>query len=121
MAQKVLLVEDERALARALGLKLANSGFEVDAVGSGADALEYLQNNKPDLILLDIVMPEMDGFGVLEKLKELGNTIPVIITSNLGQDEDMKRAAELGAASYIVKSHSSLSAIIDTVKQVLRA
>lgn len=119
MAQKILLVEDERALARALGLKLASAGFEVDAAGSGIDALEYLQNNKCDLILLDIVMPSMDGFTVLEKLREQGNTTPIIVTSNLGQDEDMKHALELGAVSYIVKSHSSLSAIIDTVKQVL--
>lgn len=71
---------------------------------------------KYDLILLDMIMPKMDGFTVLQKLKENGNKIPVIVTSNLGQDEDVKRAKDLGARDYLVKSDTPLVKIVEYIQ-----
>lgn len=118
-AKQILIVEDERTLAQALSLKLTSVGFGTDICGTGKEAIDKVVANTYDLILLDLVMPEMDGFAVLAKLREMKNITPVIATSNLGQEEDMRRAQELGATAYIVKSHSSLSAIVNIIKGVL--
>lgn len=116
--KKILICEDEKPIAKALVLKLNHEGFEAEAANDGEEALQILQSKQFDLILLDLIMPRIDGFGVLEKIKELKITTPVIVTSNLGQEEDLKRAKELGAVNYFIKSNTSLQEIVDGIKKL---
>lgn len=117
MGKKILIVEDERPISKALELKLNNSGFEAMAAYDGLQALTKIETDKPDLVLLDLVMPNLDGFGLLNKLKEKNISVPVIVTSNLSQEEDINKAKSLGAIDYYVKSNTSLSAIVDLINK----
>lgn len=117
--KKLLLAEDERAIAKALQLKLGLSGFEVTVVNNGEDVLSAIKNQKFDLLLLDIMMPKMDGFTVMEEMKKLKNKTPVIILSNLSQEEDAKRAKELGAVDFFIKSNTPLTDIIAKINKFL--
>ena len=117
-AKKILIVEDDKALARALSLKLVHEGFEVINLPNGEKLLETLKSNDFSLILCDLMMPVMDGFQVLELLRNNAIKIPVIVVSNLGQAEDEKRARDLGAVDFFIKSDTSLSKIVERVKQV---
>ena len=101
---------------------LTRAGFIVAHAESGRDALSLATKNKPDLILLDVILPEKNGFEVLEELKmnkDLKN-IPVMIMSNLGQEKDKARGKELGAIEYIVKSDYSMQAVINLIKLHLK-
>jgi len=119
--QKILIVEDEIVLARALELKLKNEGFEVELAGNGEEGFKKITKPKAkyDLILIDLIMPKMSGFEVLEKLKKTKN-LSIIVTSNLSQKEDLKKALDLGAKDYIIKSNTSLSEIVAKVKKFLK-
>jgi DNA-binding response OmpR family regulator len=119
--KRLLLAEDERAIAKALTLKLNLSGFEVEAVSNGEDALSAIKDKKFDLLLLDIMMPKMDGFTVMEEMKKMKNKTPVIILSNLSQEEDAKRAKELGAVDFFIKSNTPLTEIINQINKFLKA
>lgn len=114
--KKILVVEDDRPLSRALELKLTNEGFQPIVVSDGEQALKILENEKFDLILLDLILPKVDGFGVLAELKSKNSTIPVIVLSNLGQEADAKKAKELGALNYFIKSDTSIASIIEYIK-----
>lgn len=116
---KILIVEDEAAMARALALKLRGSGFDVSLAANGKEALESLKKHEFDLVTLDLIMPEMDGFQVLETLKAKKNTIPVLILSNSSQKTDEAHAIELGARDFIVKSDSSMQDIVDEIRTIL--
>ena len=116
--KKILVAEDEKPMAKALVLKLNNAGFEAKAVFNGEDALAELQKEPYDLLLLDMIMPRMDGFSVLAKIKEGGIKTKVIVTSNLGQPEDFEKAKSLGASDYFVKSDISLSEIVENIKKM---
>ena len=117
--KKILIVEDEKPMARALELKLNKSGFEAKALFNGEEALKILETEKFDLILLDLVMPKVDGFAVLTALKEREIETPIIVTSNLSQEEDFKRAKELGAKDYFVKSDTPIADIVEHIKKFL--
>ena len=120
--KKILLVEDDKFISRAYSDGLTRAGFIVAHAESGRDALSLATKNKPDLILLDVILPEKNGFEVLEELKmnkDLKN-IPVIIMSNLGQEKDKARGKELGAIEYIVKSDYSMQAVINLIKLHLK-
>lgn len=119
--KRLLLAEDERAIAKALTLKLNLSGFEVEAVSNGEDALSAIKDRKFDLLLLDIMMPKMDGFTVMEEMKKMKNKTPVIILSNLSQEDDAKRAKELGAVDFFIKSNTPLTEIINQINKFLKA
>ncbi len=112
----ILIVEDERPLAHALQMKLKSEGYQTKVVMNGTDALEEAKKGGIALILLDLIMPLMDGFGVLQELKARGSTTPVIVLSNLGQDEDKAKAKELGATEYYVKSNIPIAEIITHIK-----
>ena len=116
-ARRVLLAEDDRFLRKAAETALRRHGFAVIAAVDGEEALRLARAEAPDLILLDLIMPKMQGFEVLRALKEDPATaaIPVVILSNLGQDSDVKQALEAGAAGYFVKANLSLQ---DLVKRV---
>lgn len=118
-AKKILIAEDDEAIASALMLKLKIKGYDVTQADNGASALEEIKSNKYDMVLLDIVMPEMDGFEVLAGLKGTEIKAPIIVTSNLSQEEDIQKAKDLGATDYLVKANSTLVDIINYVEKHL--
>lgn len=118
-AKKILIVEDEKAIAKALKLKLEHEGYEAVVNNSGAGVVDIIKKEKPALMLLDLVMPKVDGFAVLEKLKEEKIHIPVIVLSNLSQEEDEKKAKALGAKEFFVKSNVLLNDVVDHVAKIV--
>lgn len=117
--KKILIAEDERPLAKALSLKFTKTGAKVTSVYNGQEALKILQKEKFDYILLDLMMPIVGGFEVLEFLNKKKINTPVSVLSNLGQEEDVKHAKNLGAKNYFVKADSQLAKIVEYVKEEL--
>jgi DNA-binding response OmpR family regulator len=119
LSTKILVVEDDKFLLQAYKVKLEKEGFDVKSATNGAEMFEVLKTFKPSVILLDLVMPQMDGFEALKKLKqEEKSDIPVIVASNLGQAEDIEKSKKLGAADYIVKSDLSMEDLVNKVKEL---
>jgi len=118
---KILVVEDEEILLAALQEELSQGGYESEGAKDGVEGLEKVKSFKPDLILLDLVMPKMDGMTTLKKLKEDSTTkdIPVVILTNLSDYERISEALALGARDYLVKANYSLTDLLDKVKNVL--
>lgn len=114
--KRILIVEDERPLAHALELKMTHEGYETHVASTGREGLAEATTGSYDLILLDLILPEVDGFAILEALKSQAKKPVVIVLSNLGQDEDRKKAAEFGAKDYLVKSNVPLADIVKVVK-----
>lgn len=119
MVYKILIAEDEKPIANVLKLKLNKSGFEAKAVYDGIQAIVAMNDQKFDLVLLDLVMPNLDGFGVLEKMKQKGITTPVIVSTNLSQKSDIEKAKSLGAVDYFVKSDTSINGVVEHIKKIL--
>lgn len=120
--KKIIIIEDDMALAGMYKTKIVkDTGFEVLLVDNGRDGLELVKKEKPDLILLDIVMPEMDGWAVLKELKKDSPTknIPVIFLTNLGDDSEIKKSVFWGADGYLIKASSTPSDVVKKIKQVL--
>ncbi len=119
--RRILLAEDDRFLRKAAEARLRQGGFTVLAAVDGEEALRLARAETPDLVLLDLIMPKIQGFGVLKALKEDPATasIPVIVLSNLGQERDVQRAMELGAVAYFIKAHLSLHELVQRVSEVL--
>ena len=115
----ILVVEDEKNIARAVHDKLSREGYEVHFLSSGRAALEYLADHTPDLIILDLLMPEMDGFQVVRRLKENAHwkAIPILILSILSEEE---RVRNLGADAYLTKPYKGAD-LIATVGKILPA
>jgi DNA-binding response OmpR family regulator len=118
----VLLVEDDRFLRRAAEASLRQAGFTVAIAGDGEEALRQVEAVKPAIVLLDLIMPKLQGFEVLRRLKAAPATagIPVVVTSNLGQETDVKQALNLGAAAYFIKSNLSLQELVAVVRDTLK-
>ena len=119
---KILLIEDDPFLSSLLRNRILKEGFEVELVKDGDTALATLKKNKPDLILLDLILPGKSGFEVMEEIKadpQIPN-IPIIIISNLGQDSDIARGKELGATDYLVKANISIDFLVGKVKEILK-
>lgn len=119
MAQRILVAEDERPLAKALELKLTNVGYEVRIAVDGAQALDLLTKEKFDLLLLDLVMPKVDGFAVLDKIDKSIPGMHIMVLSNLGQEEDRKRVVAHGITDYFVKSDTPIADIIKRINVLL--
>jgi DNA-binding response OmpR family regulator len=117
-AKKVLIIEDETALSHALSLKLVHEGFMVSVAGDGRQGLDMVQADHFDVVLLDLIMPVMDGFQVLEELRKLPAMPVVLVLSNLSQHEDEGRVMALGAHKFFIKSDTALTTIVDEVKRV---
>ena len=96
------------------------SGFETKNAFDGQEALEIIAKEKFDLILLDLLMPKIDGFAVLAELKKKGDTTPVIVATNLNQAEDVSRVFELGCTNYYVKADTTLDQIVENVKKTIK-
>ncbi|MDP3973688.1 MAG: response regulator [Candidatus Daviesbacteria bacterium] len=118
--KKILIVEDEKALARVMSLKLNSAGYSTSVVFSGEESLAVLSKESFDLIILDLVMPKKDGFFVLSEISRQGIKTPVIVASNLSQKEDIEKAKKLGAVDYFIKSDVTLVEIVNKVKQHLQ-
>lgn len=114
--KKILIVEDEHPLAHALELKFTHEGYDVTLAADGEAGIKIANAESFDMILLDLIMPKLDGFGFLEQLKKKS---PVIVLSNLGQEEDRIRTEKLGAKGYFVKSNTPITEIINKVKSLL--
>lgn len=114
--KKILIIEDEKPLAHALELKMTHEGYETTVASTGRQGLEEASTGKYDLILLDLILPEIDGFAILEALKEKKLKPVIVVLSNLGQDEDRKKAEEFGVKNYLVKSNVPLADIVKVVK-----
>lgn len=117
--KKVLIAEDEKAMAGVLIHKFNAVGIDVVHVETGDQVIPALQQQNVDMILLDLMMPNMDGFGVLQQMKQLNLNIPVIVLSNLGQTEDVLKARSFGAKEYLIKSAVSPAEILEYVKKYL--
>jgi len=119
--KKILIVEDESTLQKALTEFLTEEGFEVLSALDGEIGMELAKKEKPDLVLLDIILPKKDGYEVLEGLKGNDETkaIPVILLTNLESPEDIDRAFEKGASTYLVKSNYKLEEVVEKIKETL--
>ncbi len=119
--KKILFVEDEAALQQALGEALRQSGYKVIKATDGEVGVRLAKSEQPDLILLDLIMPNKDGYEVLEDLKQDIKTsqIPVIVLTNLEGMKDVEKAIAAGATNYLVKTHYELSEVIEKVRKIL--
>jgi len=118
-SKKILIVEDEPSLREALQIKLTEEGFNVSVASDGKEALEALKNSHFDLMLLDLIMPVMDGFMVLEAMQSNNQAIPTVVLTNSGQGEEKKHALSLGALDYMVKTNATLAGLVEQVKKYL--
>lgn len=122
MAKKILIIEDDLFLRQLMARKLSKEGYEIVEAIDGEEGLKKIKETKPDLVLLDLILPGMDGFEVLSKKNEDPEIrkIPVIILSNLGQREDIERGLKLGAVDYLVKAHFTPQEIITKIANLLK-
>lgn len=118
---KVLLVEDDEMILEMYKLRLEEEGYEVLTTERGSEALALAQKEKPDIILLDIILPEVDGFTILQDLKADAGTkdIPVMLLTNLGQESDQEKGAEMGAADYFVKAQHTPVEVIKKIQELI--
>lgn len=120
--KKILLVEDDAFLVDIYATKLRGSGFDVDVAMDGEECLKKLETSIPDVMLLDIVLPSIDGWELLTKIKkeEKYKNLKVIILSNLGNKEEVEKGAKLGAIKYIIKAQHTPSEVVTDVESVLK-
>ena len=119
--QKILVIEDDTFLRELIVQKLLKEGYEIVEAVEGEDGIKKVTEENPDIILLDIILPGIDGFEVLKKIKadEKVKDIPVIILSNLGQQDDIDKGIKLGAKDYLIKAEFTPGEIVEKVKGVL--
>lgn len=122
MPKTILIIEDDKFLRELIAQKLRKEDYEVSEAVDGEEGMKKVKEEKVDLILLDLILPGIDGFEVLSRIKEdpLRTQIPVIILSNLGQKEDIERGLKLGAIDYLIKAHFTPGEIIDKIKNALK-
>jgi CheY-like chemotaxis protein len=118
---KILVVEDDKFLRELILRKLKEENYETCFAVDGEEGLNKIQEERPDLVLLDLILPGMNGFDVLKKKQEMPEIaqIPVVVLSNLGQKEDVERALKYGAKDYLVKAHFTLDEIAAKIKKYL--
>ncbi|HOY56338.1 MAG TPA: response regulator [bacterium] len=118
----ILLVEDDDFLLNMYRVKLELEDYKVLTASNGEAGLALIKDKKPDLVLLDIILPKLNGFEVLKVTQQDKNikNIPVIILSNLGQKEDIKKGLKLGARDYLIKAHFLPSEVIEKIKKILK-
>ncbi|MDP3986156.1 MAG: response regulator [Candidatus Veblenbacteria bacterium] len=119
---KVLIVEDDPTLRDMYATKFESEGFEVLKAGNGEEGLELARTKKPEAILLDVMMPKLDGFATLKEIRADKNLkkLPVVMLTNLGQEEDIKKGKELGADDYFIKANQTPAEIVAKVRALLK-
>ncbi len=119
---KVLIIEDEEALNKVVKEEFASQGYEAKVAKDGEEGLKMAKSFKPDAIMLDLVLPKKVGLDVLSELKadESTKNIPVIVLSNLAEDENIKKALTLGAADYFVKTQHSIYEVIEKIQKHIK-
>ncbi|MBZ9572445.1 response regulator [Patescibacteria group bacterium] len=122
MPKNILIIEDDKFLRELIAQKLVKEGYKTFEAVDGEEGIKKIKAEKPDLILLDLILPGIDGFEVLSRMKEEPTLvqIPVIILSNLGQKDDIERGLKLGAVDYLIKAHFTPGEIIDKIKNALK-
>jgi len=122
MGKKILVVEDDKFLRELISRKLSGEGFEVLEAFDGEEGIKKIKAEKPALVLLDLILPGIDGFEVLLKIREDPNVAqtPVIILSNLGQREEVEKGLKLGAVDYLIKAHFTPGEIVEKIKNALK-
>lgn len=120
--KKILLIEDEEALQKSLSKSLEMENFTVISAYDGKAGLEMALKENPDLILLDLILPQMDGFEVLKELKKSPETkdVPIIILTNLEQSQSVEKTIEFGPLNYLVKANYNLEEIVAKIKDIVR-
>lgn len=118
---KVLIIEDDKFLRELLSQKLVKEGYEVAEGVDGESGLKKIQEEKPSLVLLDLILPGLDGFEILRRAKENPETaaVPILILSNLGQKDEVERALKLGATDFLVKAHFTPGEIVSKIKTII--
>jgi len=118
----ILIVEDDKFLRELINRKLSGEGFDALEAVDGEEGIKKIKEGKPDLVLLDLILPGIDGFEVLARLREDPeiSSIPVIILSNLGQREEVEKGLKLGAIDYLIKAHFTPGEIIEKIKNALK-
>lgn len=121
MAKKILIVEDDPFLIDIYTTKLKEVGFLVDVATTGEEALNKIKEKKPSLMVLDIVLPHVDGWEILKRVKTEKNSkdLKVIILSNLGQKEEVEKGMKLGAVKYLIKAHYTPSQVVEEIKKII--
>lgn len=119
--KKILFIEDESSLQKTVGKALEQEGFEVLSALDGEIGLNITREQNPDLILLDLILPQKDGFEVLKELKadDATKNIPVIVITNLESPQDVQMAIDLGAKTYLVKANYSLDDVVKKIKDIV--
>lgn len=122
MAKKVLVIEDDKFLRELISQKLSKEGYDVIEAVDGEKGIETAKSEKPDLILLDLILPGIDGFEVLSKIKadSEASGIPIIILSNLGQKDDIEKGLKMGAVDYLIKAHFTPAEIIEKIREIMK-
>lgn len=120
--KKILIVEDDNFVAEVYIAKLAEMGYEATLAQNGEEGLEELKKNKIDLILLDILMPVMNGVEMLEEIKKRPEwkNIPVILLTNVGEKESIQKVRDLGVKNYLIKSHFTPAEVIEKIESVFK-
>lgn len=118
---KVLLVEDDSMILDMYKMRLEEEGYLALATDKGSEAIALAQKEQPDIILLDVILPEIDGFSILQALKNDSSTrnIPVLLLTNLGQESDQQKGQKMGAADYFIKSQHTPVEVIKKIKQLI--
>ncbi|MEK7136209.1 MAG: response regulator [Patescibacteria group bacterium] len=116
-AKKILIVEDDEFLRSLTAKRLEKEGYQISIAADGALALTGLTTEKPDLVLLDLLLPNVNGFEVLEKMEK---KMPVVVFSNLGQKEDIEKAKSLGADDFLIKANFTLDDVVAKVNSYLK-
>jgi DNA-binding response OmpR family regulator len=118
--QKILIAEDDYMISSMYKIKLEQDGFECFMADDGAAAVEEFNKNNPDIVILDIIMPQLDGFTVLKEIRKKNKDVPIIMLTNLGTDEDKKKGEEFGATDYLVKASLTPSQVSAAIKKYLK-
>ncbi len=118
---KILIIDDDPFIVDMYVLKFKEQGFQIDIAKNGKDGLQKIGDFKPDVVLLDVVMPGMDGFEVLNMLGQQGLSPrpKIVLLTNLGQKEDVERGKKLGADDYIIKAHFTPTEVVERVRTIL--
>ncbi len=116
---KILLVEDDPFLVEIYTTKLKEAGYDVVVAEDGDTALRKINEDTPDLMLLDIVLPNFNGWEILRKIKSDKNKVKVVVLSNLGEKEEVEKGMKLGATKYLVKAHYTPSEVVKEIKQII--